>query len=45
MEYIFINSQPYLSTKPSWINFHSIQAWTGWGKVEQNKNLDIVQQT
>ena len=45
MNYIFINGQPYFLTKSAKINFHSIQAYTGWGKVELKKCLDTVKQT
>ena len=45
MDYIFINGQPYFLAKSAKINFHSIQAWKGQGKVELNKGLYIVKQT
>ena len=45
MDSIFINVQLYLLTKSAKTNFHSIKAWTGWGKVELNKGLGIVKQT
>ena len=44
MDYIFINGQPYFLKKSANINFHSIQACNGQGKVELNKGLDIVKQ-
>ena len=45
VDYIFINRKPYFLTKPAKINFHSIQACTGRGKVEINKGLDIFKKT
>ena len=45
MDYIFINGRPFSLNKPVNINFHSIQACTGQGKVELKKGLYIVKKT
>ena len=37
MDFIIINIQPYLLTKPAKINLYSIQACTAWGIVEKRE--------